>query len=385
MEKKQFLDILSKYIEGKASAEEQQFLYSYYQLFMAEPSVTALLNDNEKIKLKLAIKANIDQRLNKTITPARKPVKLWTRITAAAAILLITGLVIYLLTNKDKPQISSIDSYANDIAPGKKGATLTLANGSQIYVADKTDGRIAEDHGVTITKSGDGELSYQRLPGKDDGKIAYNTLSTAKGETFKVLLPDQSVVYLNAASTLRYPTTFKSRTREVTLSGEAYFEVAKNPDMPFHVVTGRQTTVVLGTHFNLNSYPEETFLSTTLLEGKVKVTIDDQQVILRPGQQSLSSNQQIKGAAPEITVGRVNTEDVIAWKNGWFSFQDADIKTIMNQLSRWYDIEVVYQDKIPEGHYRGKVSRNVKISRVLKVLEASGINFKIEGKTIIVK
>lgn len=385
MEKAQFLDILSKHLDGRSSKEEAQFLYAYYKLFITEPGVIELLNTNEKEKLKLSIKVGIDEHFDRTSDTVVRKIKLWPRFTAAAAILLILSVGIYFLNTKHLPEIGSGTSYVNDIAPGDKGATLTLANGKQIYITAAANGLLAKDQGLEITKSADGQITYQVIPDKDHSELSYHTLSTAKGETFQVRLPDKTVVYLNAASTLRYPTTFKNRERKVELLGEAYFEVAKNADMPFRVVSKAQTIEVLGTHFNINAYPDEEQATTTLLEGSVKIRSAGKEALLKPGQQSVTSSQNTAGSVSGISITTADTEEAVAWKNGWFQFKNADIKTVMNQIGRWYNVDVIYQGKIPEDHYIGKVSRNVKVSQVLKILETSGINFKIEGKTIIVK
>ncbi|TKC63699.1 DUF4974 domain-containing protein [Pedobacter hiemivivus] len=382
MEKAQFLDILSKYIEGRASKQEEQFLHSYYQFFMAETSVIELLENKEKERLKLAIKAGIDARLELAPYPVVKKVSLWPRFVAAAVLLLSTSLAIYFYTNRNQGEIIQHTKYTNDVAPGKQGATLLLASGKKIHISEAINGLLAMDPGVKITKSADGLISYQAIKDKSNTATAYNTLTTTKGETFRVQLPDNSIVYLNAASSLRYPTIFKNGERNVELSGEAYFEVAKNANRPFRVITEKQTVQVLGTHFNVNAYPAEEYARTTLLEGSVKILSDGNEALLRPGQQSAIANGASK---PGIQINTVNTSEAVAWKDGWFQFENADIKTIMNQIGRWYNVEVIYQGKPPEDHYKGKVSRNVKVSQVLNILETSGINFKIEGKKIIVK
>jgi ferric-dicitrate binding protein FerR (iron transport regulator) len=208
-----------------------------------------------------------------------------------------------------------------------------------------------------------------------------NTLTTPRGGQYEVMLPDGTKVWLNSASSLTYPVTFAGKERRVELTGEAYFEVAKNTSSPFFVKTSGQTVKVLGTHFNINSYEDEKCVKTTLLEGSVVITSDGnkQAVNLKPGQQSVNK------AASFDVINEADIDEAVAWKNGKFLFRNTDLQTVMRQLSRWYDVDVEYQGTIAERHYRGRISRNVPVSQVFEILKTSGINFIINGRTIIVK
>jgi ferric-dicitrate binding protein FerR (iron transport regulator) len=194
-------------------------------------------------------------------------------------------------------------------------------------------------------------------------------------------LPDGTKVWLNSSSSLTYPVIFKGKERGVELTGEAYFEVAKNAASPFFVKTSSQTIKVLGTHFNINSYQDEKSVKTTLLEGSVEVTGNGTRQItsLKPGQQAVNSAGNIK------IISDADIDEAVAWKNGKFLFRNTDLQTVMRQLSRWYDVEVTYQGVVAAKHYRGRISRNVPVSQVFEILKTSGVNFIINGRTIIVK
>ena len=206
----------------------------------------------------------------------------------------------------------------------------------------------------------------------------YNTLSTPNGGQYQLILPDGSKVWLNASSSIHFPTVFKGNERDVTVTGEVYFEVAKNAAMPFKITVKDMEVQVLGTHFDIMAYDDENAMRTTLLEGSVKVTKGSVNRMLVPGQQSIINE------LPDIKVADADLEEVMAWKNGLFQFNGLDIQTVMRQISRWYDVDVVYEGKIPTGHFTGVVNRSNDISQVLKIMQAGGVRFKMDGRKLVV-
>jgi transmembrane sensor len=257
---------------------------------------------------------------------------------------------------------------------------LTLANGQKIFINGELAGNIASQSGVKISKTKDGQLIYELTNQKGD-KTEYNTLTTTRGEQIQVRLPDGSLVFLNAASSLKYPSSFVSlKERRVDLQGEAYFEVAKDKRHPFIVKAAQQEVKVLGTHFNINSYADEPEIKTTLLEGSVNVSNLNGKIseILKPGQQAT-----VKGG--NIKVGDADIDQAMSWKNGDFVFVGEDLKVVMRQVARWYDVEIEYQGNINSSGVVSTISRTKKLSQLLKALQKNqGIHFKVEGRRVLV-
>ncbi|RQO71984.1 hypothetical protein DBR43_12235 [Pedobacter sp. KBW06] len=303
--------------------------------------------------------------------------RLWYSIAAAVAMM---ALCVFFFTGPRYKSAQSQVSLVNgiDLQPGKHQAVLTLANGSKIELEDLQKGRFASEAGVILEKSEDGQISYKTNNNTASAKerpLSYNTVSTPKGGLYQVILPDGTKVWLNAASSLKYPVQFASQERRVTLTGEAYFEVSKRKAQPFIVSTDQQVVKVLGTHFNINSYSDHRQTSTTLLEGRVSVSAlarPSASKILEPGQQA-----QLKGT--EITLTKANTEAVMAWKRNLFSFDDADLKTIMTEFSRWYDVPVFFEGTMPEQRFTGEIAKNIKASEFLEILSSFKVKFRIEG------
>jgi ferric-dicitrate binding protein FerR (iron transport regulator) len=229
-----------------------------------------------------------------------------------------------------------------------------------------------------INKTGDGKIVYQEDQTKES-LVEYNTITTPRGGKYELTLADGTTVTLDAASSIRYPVAFTGRERRVEITGQVYFEVAHNQSKPFRVQASDQTVEVLGTHFNINAYPDEADLRTTLLEGSVRITKAQASAILKPGEQAITSDQ-----STLIRVRDADTEAAVAWKEGHFHFSHADIPTVMRQLARWYDVEVAYVGSIPKRSFSGNINRNTKASVALEILSVSNVHFKIEGKKIIV-
>lgn len=312
---------------------------------------------------------------------------------AAAAVLILVSIALWLYTGAGRratpptqPRIAK-----TDIPPGSNKAFLVLANGARIDLEDTKSGRIADQAGVTVQKTANGALAYDGLTpnaGQDAGRqpsglnaqIAYNTLAVPRGGQFQLTLSDGSKVWLNAASSLKYPVVFNSAERIVELSGEAYFEIAQNVEKPFKVVTRGQVVEVLGTHFDIESYPDEENQTTTLLQGSVRVTSSSSSSILKPGQKVIDREN-----SGRLMTAEANVEEAIAWKEGNFMFNDEQIQSMMKKLSRWYDVDVVYSSTISHERFWGTYARAKSLNSLLKSLEEThAIHFKIEGRKIIV-
>ena len=298
---------------------------------------------------------------------------------AAASIILLLAAGAYFWTTQKKntPQAA----IPTVISPGKQGAILTLADGSQVVLDSLGNGVVAKQNGARIVLT-NGQLSYDPAENAS-GEIVFNTISTPKGRQFQVTLPDGTQVWLNAASSIRYPTAFAGKERKVEVTGEAYFEVAKNAQMPFMVSVNNKAGIqVLGTHFNVNAYENEKAITTTLLEGSVRVAQYETAsgyVILQPGQQA-----QIAGTSGIKVIEKANIDKVVAWKNGVFHFEGATLAEIMRQLERWYDIEVVYEKGVPDIEFEGEMTRDVSLNGLLVMLGKTELHFRIEGRKLIV-
>jgi transmembrane sensor len=293
---------------------------------------------------------------------------------AAAAAVLVASFFIW-RTNMDQPVQSSAAPV--EILPGGTKATLTLASGKIISLDAVANGDIAAEGDVQVIKM-DGKLQYNGA--NDNAEITYNTIQTPRGGKYQLVLSDGTVVWLNAASSLRFPVTFNTRERLVDLKGEAYFEVKKG-ERPFRVSLQNGSQIeVKGTAFNVNAYQDEDMLRTTLLEGKINFIMLGKTRTLFPGQQIRVRNEQ-----PEMQVIEdVDVEQEIAWKNDLFIFKGMDVKSIMREISRWYDIDVMYRGKLNPETFSGIVSRKSNLSQVLKIMEEGGVRFAIEGRTIVV-
>jgi transmembrane sensor len=397
--KNEFIELLRKYQQQKASPKEVEFLEQYYRYFDQEEKTSLGLSSQELAWLENRLFRDIERILEargQALQPAKRRIITMRRVAAAAIILLLLGTASYEWSNSsNKTPIriaNSTQRFKNDIAPGTEKAVLTLANGSKIILDSAHNGVLGQQGKTKILKFSGGELAYLPIDLKKD-KIEspvtiYNIVSTPRGGQYQVILADGSKVWLNAASSLRFPTSFVGNKRTVELTGEAYFEVAKNPKMPFtvHIALGPASKAdegmdvhVLGTHFNINAYDDELAVKTTLLEGSVKITKGDESTFLEPGNQSL-----VDRLGNMKFVAAANVDEAVAWKNGMFNFKSADIETIMRQISRWYDVNIVYQKNVNERFY-AEISRNTNVSNIFKMLELTGgVHFNIEGKKIIV-
>ena len=307
---------------------------------------------------------------------------------AATIILAITGVTFWTLqkrahtpaSNPVQPQLAR----ATDAKPGTNRAVLTLSDGRQIDLDSTGNGILASQGNSKITKLADGQLAYNKSSEEKPSAPAFNILSTPRAGQFSLTLPDGSHVWLNNASSLRYPVSFTGNSREVELSGEAYFEIAKDASHPFHVAVHRGATTstveVLGTSFNVMAYDDENAERTTLVEGSVRFVSNRSSALLKPEEQSvLDDNGSLK------TLRQVNVAEITAWKNGYFHFDHASLETTMRQLARWYDVDVEYSGNVPPQEFMGKIQRNLPLSAVLKGLENEHVHFELEGRKLTVK
>ena len=335
-----------------------------------------------KNELKNSISKKISTYQRSEIKTNNRNIFQWSISVAAAIIIIAAAGLFFYSPNKNAEQPAKL-TIKKDIAPGGNKAILTLSNGKKISLTDASNGQLAENSGIRITKTADGQLIYTVLGESRDLNPKHNTIETPKGGQYQVILPDGSKVWLNAASSLRYPVSFEPLSkRQVELSGEAYFEVAKDKTRPFLVSTNGQEVEVLGTHFNINGYADEPSVKTTLLEGSIKVLnrISDNSQLLQPGQQSTITGN-------TTTVSDVDIQEVIAWKNGHFRFDDENLEGIMRKISRWYDIDVVWQDPSAKNErFAAVTSRFNNVSKLLRMLEQTGdVKFEIEGRKIRIK
>lgn len=302
-------------------------------------------------------------------------------IRIAAVLVLAISVTAYLFNSRTASvtQQQSMADLNADKIPGGNKAILTLSNGAKIILDSAANGVLARQGNTNIIKLTNGQLAYQPKGSNTAGEILYNTMTTPRGGQYKLALPDGTLVWLNAASSIYYPTMFSGKAREVEITGEAYFEVMHDTKMPFCVRANGAVVNVLGTHFNVNAYGDESSTKITLLAGAVKVRKGLANTLLSPGQQAqITGNSEIKLS------NDVDVEEVVAWKNGLFWFNGVDLPGIMRQLSRWYDIDVAYEGDIPPRHFTGHVFRYLNLSEVLKILELSHVHFRIEGKKLIV-
>ncbi|MET4082184.1 transmembrane sensor [Pedobacter sp. UYP30] len=308
----------------------------------------------------------------------------WIKVAAAAIVLLTTGLLFFqherYFTHKSDTSKANNNKVVA-ILPGGKKATLTMTNGQSIALNNVANGILAKTNAGNVVKTNTGEIVYKNASNPTTmAGLVYNTLSTPKGGEYQVVLPDGTKVWLNSASSITYPTAFNNKERRVKLIGEAYFEVAKNKKLPFYVNVNNAQIRVLGTHFNIAAYSDDEEMTTTLLEGSVQLTKNDTHSMLKPGQKAVINNN-----TDNIVVSQANIEDAVAWKNGYFVFDNNDINGVMKKISRWYDVTVDYRADLSDQKFGGTFYRSKSIVELLQYLEKIGkIKFTIEGRRIIV-
>lgn len=371
----------------KQSAENEAFYHSVEKVWHLSGQASPLANlDDKQVAERFEKKLNKQQQIlpKKQVKLSRSTV--FFRWAAAAVILLALGSLIYLYSGGSKSLFHKQRSYASDALPGSNKAILVLADGRKISLSDVNNGNVAKEAGLSITKTADGQLVYNVLEEISSGATkddTYNTIETPKGGVWQIKLPDGSSVWLNAASSLTYPISFaKGKNRIVELKGEAYFEVSKDKEHPFVVKTAKQEVEVLGTHFNINSYADESEVKTTLLEGSVKVVpylAGEQANVLKPGEQSILN-------AKGINIKEVDADEAIDWKNGYFMFNNERQESIMRKIARWYNVQIEYADaSAKDVMYYGSISRFENVSKLLRKFEQTGeVRFEINKNKITV-
>ena len=396
--------LLNRYADKTGTSEEKEQLMQLLQQAGNDEAVRQLI---DKMLVERAVthtmpEANARAVLETIFATAAAPViplegapvrRLPVKRIAAAAV--IVGVIAvagwFWLNSHPKTSVAKTEErpvIKNDVAPGGNKAMLTLANGKSIVLDNAANGTVASEGNAKVVKLSNGQLAYTVAGdgASTKAEVIYNTLSTPRGGQYQLALPDGSKVWLNSASSITFPTAFTGNERKVVITGEAYFEVAKlslstGQKMPFKVEKGNVTIEVLGTHFNVNAYDDEEAIRTTLLEGKVKTSmVNGQSAILTPGQQAQVNN----GGSIKV-LNDADLDEVMAWKNGLFHFENADIKTVMRQLSRWYDIDVEYKGAIKNEPLFIEIPRNTNLLDVLKVIgSTAGLRLTLEGKKVTV-
>ncbi len=384
--------LLDKYLSGNLTEAERQQL----ELLLQDPAQQQLLADllthemetgafeaRKDDQLLQQLQHHIQERIQSP-APLKKRWSFYGKRIAVAAVLLVAAGMAFWPWNQPAntpaaPTADAANVTPSSLQPGGQRAVLTLADGSEITLDSAHNGELAQQGAIKVIKLQDGRIRYdqQQIPTTE---IVYNTIYTPRGGQYQVLLADGSKVWLNAASSLRYPVAFSGNERRVELKGEGYFEIAPDASKPFHVSVNNIDVTVLGTHFNINAYADEAAVRTTLLEGKVTVrglTNPQATVTLQPGEQA------IRHANDNISVSsNVDVEEVMAWKNGLFYFQSANLATILRQAARWYDVDIEFNHTVTQ-RFSGQISRNVNAAQLLSILESTGkVRFDIAGKTI---
>lgn len=392
MKEQDISNLIEKYKKGQLSPEESDFLDAWYIKNAQDKSSSFNPEtlDRNLEQLWASVSSDLSKNGFQNQPPNPKKASLFPRIAAAACLLLVTGIAFYSYQKTKSLSEIKLVQHIAPIKPGGNKAFLTLADGSRISLNDAKNGQLVNQAGISITKTKNGELVYS-IANQDNAANGntYNTIETPKGGQYQINLPDGSKVWLNAATTLKFPVAFTNvKQRKVELSGEAYFEIAKNPKLPFIVKTQQQQVEVLGTHFNLSSYKDDSATKTTLLEGSVRVAAvkvtssknssAKNQVTLVPGQQSETTTG-------SINVKNVDTEEAIAWKNGQFMFKNEPLKEVMKKISRWYNVTIDYNGSFSDIAIGGSVSKFTNLQEVLDVLELTAkIKFKVEANKITV-
>jgi ferric-dicitrate binding protein FerR (iron transport regulator) len=392
MQEQRVIYLLQQRLSGNETTAEQEELYTLLEddgnmeilmaaltdLMWQAPADTTPPDTTARTALLQSITgADLITPFVETVQPVKMIHRVWWAAAVVAGLLFASGLYFLLrpvATVKPTPALAQ--RYKNDIAPGGNKAMLTLADGSHIVLDEAQNDTLGKQGSTSIIKLQNGQLLYHATGATTP--VTYNTLSTPRGGQYQLTLPDGTQVWLNAASSLHFPTAFTGNNRTVELTGEGYFEVAPLPGKPFLVKANGADITVLGTHFNIMGYTNENAMAVTLLEGAVNVGRNGTVKKLLPGQQARISNNN------SITITGTDVQEAVAWKNGFFIFDRADITTVMRQLERWYDIEVVYEGTPPEMRFGGGMQRSLPLSGILKILEKNGVLFKIEGRKITV-
>ncbi|SEA88335.1 FecR family protein [Pedobacter hartonius] len=368
MDQKDIAEKHKRFISGEGTTEDIAFFESFYIQYNQKHFQTTEAEQSEDIE-------EAWKQINAVIrTPKRKLSLSW--LAAAAVLLIVSTIFIYVARHHSDPATTSV--YANDIPPGSHKAILTLSDGRKINLDDRNKGLVTSDANATIRKTNTGEIIYESS--RPTAQIAYNRMSTPVGGKYELRLSDGTLAVLDAGSSIEYPVSFIGEQRQVEVSGQVYFEVSHDPKRPFLVKFNDQVVKVLGTRFNINAHADEPDSRTTLLQGCIALQSGGTETLLKPGQQGILQKGQ-----DQVSVVNVNADKVVSWKDNYFHFEKENIREIMRQLSRWYNIEVVFEGAFKEEEFSGDISRNKNISQVLRMLEYSqAVHFKISGRRVIV-
>lgn len=377
-------DILAKYEAGTITEEELRLIDNWYAPFEANPDLIDSLSAEERTFRKKQLQEKILGQLTAdkstlAITPKKRffltPGK--RLLQAAASLILICAVSFYLINNQYKKPPTTVGAHNNTINPATDRAVLTRSNGEEILLDESKNGELFTEGNVHINKLKPGNLVYT-TDNKVD-KVYSNTLSTPRGGRYQLTLADGTRVWLNAQSSITYPSAFHGHSREVKISGEVYFEVAHNSTMPFRVRSENQTIEVLGTHFNVNTYHTGSGAKTTLLTGSIALTNRHHHVVLKPGEQGIV-------AGPSLSVKKVDPAEVIAWKEGYFDFTDNDILTVIEELGRWYNVDIDYAGVPTKETFTGRIPRSWPFEKVLNLLKTfKSIQVEMQGRRLIVE
>lgn len=390
MSDSEFADLFNKYFDKTATAEEHDAFMQQLSMLKSDKEINKLLEEaynrnTDELEFHKPIKIKILNNIfssAKEVTIQQSSVKVlkfyggWMKY-AAAVFLISFGLSLYFFQKESHNSV--LTSNTKDVLPGSNRAILTLGNGKQVVLDEAATGLLAKQGDIEISKAADGQIVYN-VKGESGNASVTNTIETRNGSQYQINLPDGTKVWLNAASSLKYPTSFAANERKVELNGEAYFEVAKNEKKPFKIKLNNDGEIkVLGTHFNVNAYPEEESINATLLEGSIAMKSGLQIEKIVPGEQVKAfSNHRIN------IVKDVNLNQVMAWKNGFFSIDAISLQDIMKQVEKWYNVKVIYKDTI-QAEFVAKLPRNVPLSELIKLLEyTKKVHFKLEGRTLYV-
>jgi len=379
-------ELVEKYLKGAASKEEEEQLLRWYWRESSIESEWELANSQTENDLKSKIYANMIRYDD--VEEIQKDNRKFSRLGLPILLIVLLGLAAIFYTNRaPKENISQnlVKVKSNDILPGGSKAILTLSDGRTIELEESQNGILVNQGGIKVQKNSDGVIEYTFSKQQEIGseiidytEPLYNTIETPVGGKYQLNLADGSKVWLNSSSSLRFPIFFSEENREVELQGEAYFEVSKDYKRKFSVRSGIQSVEVLGTQFNINAYSDEKSIKTTLFEGEIRV------IDLQTNDSKLLKHGEQSNVDQSIHVKRIDTQAEIAWKEGYFYFKKADIKTVMRQLGRWYGVTARYKDNLPEHHFSGAISNSLTLLEVLEILEKSNIHFSLEGKEVIV-
>ncbi|RZS70928.1 FecR family protein [Pseudobacter ginsenosidimutans] len=386
MDQQRAYELANKWLKGTITDAEMAAFSEYYN---SKGDDEIMLPEDfamHETALGKRILANVKEATGMAAPVVDMPVhrhRMLPKIAVAAAIMVLVSLGAYLWLHQDRDRQLAIENkmLPAQVLPGKEGAVLTLSDGRQIALDSAGNGHVADQNGAKVMLQNK-QLIYDASE-SSTAEMAFNTMSTPAGRQFRLTLPDGTKVWLNAASSIRYPTRFSGNERKVIITGEAYFEVKRDQSKPFRVSVSDMEVEVLGTSFNINSYANEKMLRTTLIEGAVRVKNNAAAILLKPSQQAVLLQNHI-GRSLEVKDG-ADIQQVMAWKNGIFNFNGADLFMVLRELERWYDIEVRYEGRIVPGLFFGKMSRNVNLNVVLEWLKGSGVNYRFEkGNKLII-